>query len=71
MNQRFEGVSGMVTPLAYPAAFDFDMAVLVAITLLLFLFMFTGKRHRLDRWEAGLFLGGYAAYTLWLLKGTP
>jgi hypothetical protein len=32
--------------------------------------MLTGKRRTLDRWEAGLFLGVYAAYiaaiVLWL-----
>jgi cation:H+ antiporter len=63
------GVSGTITPLAYPSSFDFDMIVLVAATLALFLFMFTGKRHKLDRWEAGLFLCCYVAYTAWLLRG--
>lgn len=62
------GVSGTITPLAYPSSFDFDMLVFVAATLALFLFMFTGKRHRLDRWEAGLFLCGYVAYTVWIIQ---
>ena len=37
------------------------LAVLAASTLL-FLFMFTGKRRRLDRWEAGVFVILYISY---------
>ncbi len=61
------GVSAVVRPAPYPAGFNADMYVLVGATLLLFLVMFTGRRHRLDRWEAGLLLIGYASYVSYLL----
>ncbi|MBT3199753.1 MAG: calcium/sodium antiporter [Phycisphaerales bacterium] len=56
------GVSGVICPVAYAALFDIDAIVLVAATLVLFLTMFTGRRHRLDRWEAAIMLSGYFAY---------
>lgn len=61
------GLSAVIRPAPYPAAFNADTYILVGATLLLFLVMFTGKRHRLDRWEAGLMLIGYAGYVSYLL----
>lgn len=61
------GVSAVVRPAPYPASFNADMYVLTAATLLLLLVMFTGKRHKLDRWEASLMLAGYAGYVGYLL----
>jgi len=61
------GVSAVIRPAPYPAAFNADTYVLAGATLFLFLVMFTGKRHRLDRWEAGLMLIGYASYVGYLL----
>jgi len=61
------GLSAVIRPAPYPAAFNADAYILVGATLFLFLVMFTGKRHRLDRWEAGLMLIGYAGYVSYLL----
>ncbi len=61
------GVSAVVRPAPYPASFNADLYVLTAATLLLLLVMFTGKRHKLDRWEASLMLAGYAGYVGYLL----
>ncbi len=61
------GVSAVIRPAPYPASFNADLYVLTAATLLLLLVMFTGKRHKLDRWEASLMLAGYAGYVGYLL----
>ncbi len=61
------GVSAVIRPAPYPAAFNVDMCILVAATVFLFVVMFTGKRHKLDRWEAGLMLLGYAGYVGYLM----
>ncbi len=57
-------VSGLVDPIDYNASFDRDLLVLGGGTVLLFLAMFTGKRKKLDRWEAFLLLVGYLSYLI-------
>jgi cation:H+ antiporter len=61
------GVSSLINGASYNPALNIDFLVLIAATLLLFFTMFTGKRRRLDRWEAFLFVAGYAAYVAYLL----
>ena len=56
------GVAGVIRPIEAGKSFAVDAVLIVAASLVLFLFMFTGKRSKLDRWEAVLFLLGYAAY---------
>ncbi len=62
------GVSGLIRPLAYNASFNTDLYFLAGGTIFLFLAMFTGKRHRLDRWEAVLLLVVYLGYTGYLVS---
>lgn len=62
------GVSGLIRPLAYNASFNTDLYILAGGTIFLFLAMFTGKRHRLDRWEAILLLVVYLGYTGYLVS---
>jgi len=61
------GVSAVIRPAPYPEGFNADMGILIAATAFLFVTMFTGGRHKLDRWEAGLMLLGYAGYIGYLL----
>ena len=61
------GVSSLIRPLRFEATLNIDIAVVIFSSLLLFLFMFTGQKQRLDRWEAGLFIGLYTAYVLFTL----
>ncbi|MEW6490606.1 MAG: sodium:calcium antiporter, partial [Thermodesulfobacteriota bacterium] len=56
------GASAVIRPLPFAPERSADVAVTVAASLLLFLAAFTGRRHRLDRWEAGVFLSCYAGY---------
>ena len=62
------GLSSVIRPVRYdPSVFNVDAIALIAATVLLFLIMFTGKKRRLDRWEATLMLLGYAVYMGYLL----
>jgi len=63
------GVSSLIRPLNYDPAFNTDIYLLAFGTLVLLVFMFTGKKKRLDRWEAGLLLAIYIAYTVKLIVG--
>jgi cation:H+ antiporter len=57
------GVSSLITPMKYNPVLNADYVLLIVITFLLFLTMFTGKKHKLDRWEAIIFLILYVGYT--------
>jgi cation:H+ antiporter len=61
------GITGVVNPMAYNAAMNFDLYVLMGSTVLLVVFMFTLGRRKLDRWEAAILLGGYIVYTVYLI----
>jgi cation:H+ antiporter len=61
------GLVSAVAPVPYRTVFNVDFYVLAAGTVLLFITMFTSQRHKLDRWEAGLLLTLYLAYTAWLI----
>ena len=56
------GASALIRPIPVPSRTNIDIAVLLTASVLLFVWMFTGKRRTLDRWEAGIFLAGYAGY---------
>jgi cation:H+ antiporter len=61
------GVSAIIRPLDYNVSFNTDLYLLAGGTIFLFFAMFTGKRHRLDRWEAMLLLAVYLGYTSYLV----
>jgi len=60
-------ISSFVNPIAFNPKFNVDMYLLGIGTLLLLIAMFTGKKHKLDRWEAALFVIIYIGYTIYLL----
>lgn len=60
--------SAFVRPIQYNSQFNLDMVVLVLGTSFLFIAMFTGKRHRLDRWEAALMLLSFVMYTVYIIQ---
>jgi cation:H+ antiporter len=62
------GTAATIQPLAVGNLVLPDAGVAVAAALLLFFAMFTGKRQRLDRWEAVLLILlylGYLGFTVW------
>lgn len=61
------GITGVINPMPYNAALNFDLKVLGVSTIILMIFMFTLNTNKLDRWEAFLMLIGYVAYTIFLV----
>ena len=60
-------LSSIVNPIAYNTKFNLDLAILLGGTLFLILAMLTGKKLKLDRWEAGVLVSCYLAYTFYLV----
>lgn len=66
------GLAGLIRPLdAGPELLSRDMVVLVALTLALFLLGFGrgGRPGRINRFEGGVLLAAFVAYTAWLVVG--
>ena len=63
------GASAIVFPVPVTGPSFFDLGFHILASALLFLFIFTGKGHRLERWEGGLFLGLYLLYLGFLVMG--
>jgi cation:H+ antiporter len=61
------GVSSMIRPLNYDPSLNPDFIFLIVVTFFLLLTMFTGKKHKLDRWEAAIFLILYGGYMYFIL----
>ncbi|GAB4531602.1 MAG: calcium/sodium antiporter [Amphiplicatus sp.] len=60
------GVTALVAPVAVPAQImRVDMWVMLAATAAMIFFTMT--RNRIERWEGGALLAGYAAYVGWLI----
>lgn len=62
------GTSALIKPVNFNVRFNNDMYLLIAGTILLLLAMFSGQKRKLDRWEAGLLLIIYVAYTVLLIN---
>jgi cation:H+ antiporter len=60
------GVSAVIYPLNYNIRFNLDFIILSVATGLLFGTMFSGRKYKLDRWEAALLLSGYLVYIIYL-----
>ena len=61
------GVSSVIKPIDYNLKFNTDLYLLGIGTLLLFIAMFTGKKKKIDRWEAVILLTIYIGYTIYLI----
>lgn len=62
------GLSSIIKPLSYSLRYNADLYLLCIGTCLLFVAMFSGKKFRLDRWEAALLFSVYAGYTFYLIR---
>ena len=56
------GASTLIKPVDFNTKFNSDLYLLAVGTILLFLAMFSGKKKKLDRWEAGILLLIYVGY---------
>lgn len=61
------GITGLIQPLPYSTAMNFDIIILLISTAVLMVFMFTLNTRKLDRWEALILLLGYITYTAYLV----
>jgi len=64
------GMSSVIRPISYDPQFNREILILCAGTVFLFVAMFTGKRQRLDRWEAAILFLGFTVYTMVLIWGS-
>lgn len=60
--------SALINPIQYDTLFNTDLYILIGGTLFVFIAMFTGKKKKLDRWEALLLLLAYVGYTIFLIN---
>tara|TARA_Y100000310_G_C20696023_1_gene825808 strand:- start:2713 stop:3660 length:948 start_codon:yes stop_codon:yes gene_type:complete len=61
------GVTSLINPIILPGFVNLDLIFLIVITALLFVFMFTGKKHKLERWEGVIFILLYIAYVSFII----
>lgn len=61
-------ISTVISPIDYNVAFNMDIYLLIGGTIFLFVAMFTGQKKKLDRWEAGILLLLFVAYTIYLIQ---
>lgn len=62
------GISSLIRPVEYSKVFNIDIFLLAFGTIILFTAMFTGKKKKLDRWEAAIMLLMYVGYTIYLVN---
>jgi cation:H+ antiporter len=61
-------ISSLISPIKYNTNFNQDLLILIGGSVFLIIAMFTGKRKRLDRWEAFILLSFYLIYTTYLVS---
>ncbi len=59
------GASALINPIPVPERVFKDLALLFVATLVLFISNYTGRRHSVSRFEAGIFLLIYLAYAIY------
>lgn len=57
--------SSLIRPIEYNPNFNQDILILTGGTVFLIIAMVTGKRKKLDRWEALLLISFYLIYTIY------
>lgn len=62
-------VSAIIHPVTFSDGFNIDLCILAGGTVFLLMAMMTGRRMRLDRWEACILLLVFIGYTVYLIKG--
>ena len=61
------GISSIIHPIKYSLSFNEDIYILMFGTVLLLLAMVIGKKNKLDRWEAAIFILFYIGYVIYLI----
>lgn len=61
-------ISSFINPIQYNPIFNQDFVILIGGTIFLLVAMLTGKRKKLDRWEALILVAFYLIYTIYLVS---
>ena len=61
-------ISSLINPIKYNQIFNQDFYILIGGTIFLLIAMFTGKKKKLDRWEALILVIFYLVYTSYLVS---
>ena len=56
------GISSIITPLPFEPIMNSQLMILFAANILMLLFVFTGKGHKISRWEGALLTLGYIGF---------
>lgn len=59
------GISSVIQPISYHIVFNTDLIILIIGTIALFVAMFTGRKKKLDRWEAIIMVSFFIGYMVW------
>ena len=62
------GICGVIHPIEFSVALNTDLLILAGFTLFLFIAMFTGKKKKLDRWEALILVVSFVAYLVFIIN---
>lgn len=62
------GAASIINPVSFTNGFNTDLYILAGGTIFLLMAMLTGRKHKLDRWEAAILLIFYLAYTIYLVS---
>lgn len=58
------GFTAIIKPISFPSFISIDLLILLVAAALLFIFMFVGEKHRLKKWQGGVFVFLYAIYLI-------
>ena len=61
------GVSSLIMPLQFDFTMNMQLFILFAANTLMLLFVFTGKGHKISRWEGVLLVMGYVGFVTYSL----
>jgi cation:H+ antiporter len=61
------GITALISPVHYSLSFNLDIIIYLAATFFVFTAMFTGKKGKIDRWEAAVLLLFYIGYMIYLI----
>ena len=56
------GISALITPLPFDPMMNKQLMILFAANVLMLMFVFTGKGHKISRWEGALLTLGYVGF---------
>ena len=62
------GLTSAIRPIPISNGANFDILICLMATAILFLAMFIGKKHKLEKWQGGLFLFTYIIYLVYLIQ---